>query len=394
MGITSVKPSIILGVTVADSWILLDGFPQRLVAEGWNVHLVSNPGPRLDAYAGVPGIEIHPIPMEREISPLRDLRSLREWIAIMRNIKPDVVSVGTPKAGLLGMLSASYASKAKRVYVLRGLRLETVKGIKRSLLKLVEKLTMHCAEEIVAVSESLRKLVISMGLVRASKIRVIGLGSSNGIETSNFSKKNYSQKTLDNLRHHLNLSSKLPVIGFVGRLNVDKGIETLIDATLELFSKEVYFQLLVVGAVDSDYSSHSLEQFSKLHQVTFTGKVDSTGPYYQLMDLLVLPTFREGFPNVVLEAQASGVPVITTFATGAIDSVIDNVTGSLVEPGNSELLAHKLAQFLNGSTQFKPEKCISWSKQFERKILQQKQVKFYRELLSKESNVVRGNNEG
>lgn len=380
MGITSVKPSILLGVTVSDSWILLDGFPQRLVADGWNVHLVSNPGPRLDDYAGVEGIHIHPIPMEREISPLRDLRSLREWIALMRNIKPDVVSVGTPKAGLLGMLSARFSSKAKRVYVLRGLRLETVTGIKRLLLTVIEKLTMLCAEEVISVSESLRTLVISMGLVRSSKIRVVGPGSSNGIDTSRFSKINYSQETLDKLRHHLNLSPKIPVIGFVGRLNVDKGIETLIDATNELFSKEVNFQLLIVGAVDSDFSSHSLEQFSKHNQVTFTGTVDSTGPYYQLMDLLVLPTFREGFPNVVLEAQASGLPVITTFATGAVDSVLDNVTGNLVEPGNSEQLAQKILLFLNGNTQFTPEKCIAWSKQFERKIIHQKQIEFYQSL--------------
>lgn len=380
MGITSVKPSILLGVTVADSWILLDGFPQRLVADGWIVHLVSNPGPRLEAYSGVEGIHIHPIPMEREVSPLRDLRSLGKWIALMRNIKPDVVSVGTPKAGLLGMLSARFSSNAKRVYVLRGLRLETVTGIKRSLLTVIEKLTMLCAEEVISVSESLRKLVISMGLVRSSKIRVIGPGSSNGIDTSRFSKINYSQETLDNLRHHLNLSPILPVIGFVGRLNIDKGIETLIDATLELFSKEVYFQLLIVGAVDSDFSSHSLEQFSEHNQVIFTGKVDSTGPYYQLMDLLVLPTFREGFPNVVLEAQASGLPVITTFATGAVDSVLDNVTGNLVEPGNSEQLAQKILLFLNGNTQFTPEKCTAWSKQFERKKIHQKQIEFYQSL--------------
>ena len=387
------KPRILLGVTVDDSWILLDGFPERLVEAGWIVHLVSSPGPRLEEYASMPGIEVHDIPMNREMSPLQDLRSLAKWISLMRNVKLDVVSVGTPKAGLLGMLSARLVSNAKRVYILRGLRLETETGIKRSLLSFIEQLTMNCAEVIVSVSESLQKLVISMGLVQASKIRVIGLGSSNGVETSKFSKKNYNNQSLENLKQQLNLTSELPIIGFVGRLNTDKGLETLLEATLQLFSQKVFFQLLIVGARESDFSSHSLEHVSKLPQVTFTGKVDFTGPYYQLMDILVLPTFREGFPNVVLEAQASGVPVVTTFATGAIDSILNEVTGCLIEPGDAEQLARKLEIFIKGSAQYSPDECISWSKKFERKIIQKQQLDFYNELILSKSNVVWGNNE-
>ena len=122
---TSGKPRIVLGVTVDLSLRLMAGFPQYLAERGWDVHVVSSPGARLDALAGVDGVTVHALTMAREPSPVSDLRSLIAWMRLLRRLRPDVVSVGTPKAGLLGGIAARLTRVPGRVYMLRGLRLET-----------------------------------------------------------------------------------------------------------------------------------------------------------------------------------------------------------------------------------------------------------------------------
>ena len=380
MGITSVKPSILLGVTVADSWILLDGLPQRLVADGWNVHLVSNPGPRLGAYAGVEGIHIHPIPMEREISPLRDLRSLREWLTLTRNIKPDVGSVGPPKASLMGVISATLASKAKRVYHLRGLRLETARGLQKTILWMVERLTMSLAHTVLAVSESLRKEVIQDHLVPSRKVIVLGPGSSNGVDLARFSPSASLSSPAEEEIHSLELTPNIPVLGFVGRLTTDKGVEVLFDALRQLDEEGCSYQLLVVGAREGS-GSDAFAGTSLGSRIHFTGPLSDVAPVFRRMDVLILPTLREGFPNVCLEAQASGKPVITTTATGAIDSVEDDVTGLLVPPADAPALAGAIRRVLSGEKTFSERDILAFAARFDRQLIQQLNAAFYRELV-------------
>ncbi|MEE6388553.1 glycosyltransferase family 4 protein [Microbacterium paraoxydans] len=332
----AVPARILIGVTADVSVGLLAGLPQTLAAAGWDVHVVSSPGERLDALSAAPGVTVHPLPMAREIDLRRDVRGLREWMRLIRRIRPDVVFVGTPKAALLGITAARILGVRTRVYHLRGLRLETATGTMRRILTMMERLTIRLSTRTLAVSPSLRDRVLALGLARAPRVVVLGRGSSNGVDVERFTPDTRAAD-VDSL------DPQVPVIGFVGRLNHDKGLEVLADACRLLDEEGVVHQLLIVGGVDGA----ELTAFAQLRRAPIVlGAVADTSGYYPLMRALCLPTLREGFPNVVLEASATAVAVVTTDATGAVDSVIPERTGLIVPAGDAAELAVALRRVL------------------------------------------------
>jgi len=327
---------ILIGVTADVSVGLLSGLPQRLAADGWDVHVASSPGQRLEALGAEQGVTVHPLAMAREIDVARDLRGLRDWMGLIRRVRPDVVFVGTPKAGLLGITAARLVGVRTRVYHLRGLRLETASGVMRRVLASMERLTIRLSTKTLAVSPSLRQQVVSLGLASESRVTVLGHGSSNGVDVERFA-PGRPVAEVDGL------IPGVPVIGFVGRLNHDKGLEVLAEACRLLDDERVDYQLLIVGGVDGA----ELTPFSRLRRPPIVlGAVDDTSMYYPLMRALCLPTLREGFPNVVLEAGATGIAVVTTDATGAVDSVIPERTGLLVPAGDAGELAVALRRVI------------------------------------------------
>jgi glycosyltransferase involved in cell wall biosynthesis len=320
---------ILIGVTADVSVGLLSGLPQKLAADGWEVHVASSPGERLEALGSEPGVTVHPLPMAREIDVARDIRGLRDWMRLIRHLRPDAVFVGTPKAGLLGITAARLLGVRTRVYHLRGLRLETAAGTTRRVLTIMERLTIRLATKTLAVSPSLRQRVVSLGLASESRVTVRGHGSSNGVDVDRFAPGNAAARVEG-------LLPDVPVIGFVGRLNHDKGLEVLAEACRILDDERVEYQLLIVGGIDGA----ELDSFSLLRRAPIVlGAVADTSMYYPLMRALCLPTLREGFPNVVLEAGATGIAVVTTDATGAVDSVIPERTGLMVPAGDAQQLA-------------------------------------------------------
>lgn len=347
---SSQTPTLLLGVTTPTSFLLLDGLPQYLAAQGWQVHLVSSHGQAPVEMTGVPGVERHEIPMRREPAPAWDVLALLRWVVLVAQIRPSVLSSGTPKAGLLGLLAGWFLRVPRRIYHLRGLRLETETGLRLQLFKQLEKLTCFCATDVLAVSPSLRDRVISLGLAPSVKVSVLGDGSSNGVDTLRFRPNSMSDGQKIALAAGLGLAPNTPTIGYVGRLNADKGLNVLAESSAILHRRGFDHQLLIVGEVDGGFSDPwaATDQLKKVSPVV-TGFVGDTAPYYQLMDVFCLPTFREGFPNVVLEAGASGCPTVTTTATGAKDSVVDGVTGRLVAAGDAAGLADALMETLRGT---------------------------------------------
>ncbi|MBK5238833.1 MAG: glycosyltransferase family 4 protein [Actinomycetales bacterium] len=342
------QPRILLGVTSDASIRLMEGFPQHLAACGWDVHVVCAAGPLLDKLELEPQVTTHALAMSREPAPFADLRSLFAWILLLRKVRPDVLSVGTPKAGLLGGLAGVFSRVPRRVYLLRGLRLETVTGAKRILLKLLERVAMGSAHSVISVSSSLRDEVIKLGIVSKDKIVVLGAGSSNGVDLDAFDSSAFSPAEVQRITSQLALGEGVPVIGFVGRLTTDKGLDILASAREILAERGIDHQLLVVGRVEmATGDADAVRLGTAGRPVLQTGHVADPAIYYQLMDVLCLPTRREGFPNVVLEASAAGVPSVTTNATGAIDSVVDGVTGVVVEVGDARALAEGLSTVLS-----------------------------------------------
>lgn len=340
------RPSIILAVTIADSVKLLGGLPKYLAKKGWEVHLVSSPGARLEAYAGS-SVQIHPIAMERRPSPLRDLQALLAWIRLIRKLKPHAVSAGTPKASLLGLMAARLTGVPVRIYTLRGLRLETLKGIPRALQGLAELVTSSLATQVIAVSQSLRSKYLELGLTSSKKIRVLGHGSSHGVDTQRF--KPLSESKREALRQEIRLPKDVPVLGFVGRFSEDKGAGVLLETRKHLLREEIDHVFLIVGYVED---SHKIfEELCHLGRgVRFIENALDSSPFFSLMDVLLLPTKREGFPNVVLEAAISGVPTIATKVTGAIDSVLHNATGIICEPNEPVKFSETVEDLLRNTS--------------------------------------------
>jgi glycosyltransferase involved in cell wall biosynthesis len=293
------------------------------------------------------GVQFFPVPMAREISPFQDLRSLIRIFFLLRRLRPAATNFSTPKAGLLGTIAAALARVPCRIYTLRGLRLETAAGIKRRLLWVSEWLACRSSHVTVCISESLRKQAAHLGLVEASRTRVFGNGSSNGIDAAHFART--SPGAVDGLKSALGIPPNAPVIGFVGRLVRDKGIPELVDAFRQLSPSRPELRLLLVGDFEEgDPVPGEVRRYIEAEpRIVHAGFVSNVAPYYAIMDVFAFPTHREGFGGASLEAQASGVPVVASRATGVVDSVIDNETGLLVPVGDANALSAGICRLLD-----------------------------------------------
>lgn len=330
------------------AWALLRGQLAHLRERGYEVHLITSPGPQLDAAAEREGVIPHAVPMSREIAPLADLGSLLRLLAVLRSIRPDIMNVGTPKAGLLGGVASALLRVPRRVYVLRGLRLETATGWRRRLLWTTERLACLCAQRVVCVSPSLRDSAIALGLVGPRKAVVLGGGSSNGVDTARFAPSPALLERARVLRSDLAIREGAPVIGFVGRFTRDKGIAELAEAFARLRRRFPEARLLLLGDYEEGdpVPEAARAVLDRDPNVVRPGFVSDPAPYYHLCDVLALPTYREGFPNAALEAAATGKPIVATDATGARDAVVHGETGLVVPVRDADALAEALEQLL------------------------------------------------
>ncbi len=334
---------LVIGVTSDQTCLVLHARVRAFQQAGYEVILVCSPGRFLNQLVEVSGVDAYPLPMKRAISPLNDLRSLLAlWLLLLR-IRPYVVEFSTPKAGLLGSIASLLANVPCRIYLLRGLKLETAHGLKRRVLLLAERIAAACAHHILCNSESLKALAVQLRIAPAAKISVLADGSSSGVDLVRFCPGHSC------VRDALEIPRHAKVFGFAGRLTRDKGIAEFLLAFERLQHDAIPCYALLVGWFDEaeDELEDELKARLRNHpRIRLTGYVADTAPYYRAMDIFVLPTRREGFPNAILEAAATRLPVISSLCTGARDAVVPEVTGLLVEPGNVDALTDAMSKLL------------------------------------------------
>lgn len=288
------------------------------------------------------------VSITREISPFNDLRAIFKvyWYIKKNNITKVVGH--TPKGGMIAMIASFFAGISHRIYFRHGLVYETSTGLKRLILKSIDKLSGTIATKVVCVSESIKSISEKDKLNNPKKNIVLGLGTCNGIDTEKkYNPDNYEKADITNLRTQLLIDEKDFVIGFVGRLVKDKGIDELIRAWDIVEENYKNVKLLLVGPIElrDSISDYSKGKILENQSIVFTDFVLDAAPFYSLMDVFILPSYREGFPTVALEASSMKKPVLITKATGCIEAIKENETGIFItyEPND---IASKIIWYL------------------------------------------------
>lgn len=327
--------------------ILLKG-QHRFMSEYFEVIGVSSPGKELEEVKSDEEIEVIAIDMSRQMTPVKDMKSLWSTYRLLKKEKPQIVHTHTPKAGIVGMLAARMAGIPHRLHTVAGLPLMEATGTKRKILEFVEKLTYASATKVYPNSQGLFDYILEHNYTDKYKLKVIGNGSSNGIDTSYFSPDQVTeaQKTL--LKKELNIEDAHFVFVFVGRLVGDKGINELVKAFSYINKKEnsqSQSKLLLVGPLEQELDPlhpDTLREIENNPDIISVGFQKDVRPYFAISDVLAFPSYREGFPNVVMQAGAMGLPSIVSDINGCNEIIIEDQNGVIVPVKNSEKLGEAM----------------------------------------------------
>lgn len=336
--------------TVAQTLRFLGGYGVELTRAGCTVMAVANGDEHLDHVCRQEGMLGMRLPMQRRIAPLSDLRAIAKLVGVFLHWKPQIVHAHTPKGGLVGMLAAWIAGVPIRIYHIHGLPLETARGLSSWLLWFSERATVAAATQILCVSSSAADAVARAGIATRDRITVPANGSIAGVDSAvRFNPDTLPQARAEEVRRRFGIPDGAVVLGYVGRLVRDKGIPELVEAWQEVRREHEAVHLLVVGMFESRDPvpadvRKTLEGDPRIHLV---GEDWSPTAYYAAMDIVVLPSLREGFPTVPLEAAAMKKPVVATRVTGCVDAVLDEVTGLLVPPQDSRALTAAIKRYLS-----------------------------------------------
>jgi glycosyltransferase involved in cell wall biosynthesis len=326
----------------------LEGQPGVMRARGYETWAISSPGEELDTFGTRESVGVRAIEMTRRITPLRDVVALARLVRELRTIAPDIVHAHTPKGGLLGMIAGTLARVPVRIYHMRGLPMMTARGPKRALLKATERVSCALATRVLCVSHSLREVAAEEHLCSPSRVEVLLGGSGNGVDARGRFDVEAHRSERAAARRELGIDDGVLVVGFVGRIVREKGIVELIEAWSEIEARWPSARLVLVGPFEAqdpvpDAIAARIRAGGSIVHVEFTRKV---APLYAAMDLVVLPTWREGFPNVPLEAAAMELPVVATRIPGCVDAVADGETGTLVPARDRDALGRAIARYL------------------------------------------------
>lgn len=328
------KKKIIRAATISESLGFLKG-QLRFLSNHYEVVAIGSGAERLKQVEEEEGVHTVEVPMERKISLWKDVRSLLRLVRLFREERPHIVHSMTPKAGLLCMIAARITGVPIRVHTFTGLLFPTATGIKRRILIATDRITCWCATHIIPEGEGVKKDLIVHGITR-KPIAVVGNGNVNGIDLAFFDSQLYTPDFISAQRASIGLTDDDFVFIFVGRLVKDKGLNELIAAFRKI--ENPHAKLLLVGRYEPDLDpleTETMEEIKSNPDIVEVGWQTDVRPWLALSDTFILPSYREGFPNVVLQAGAMGLPSIVTDINGSNEIIIDGENG-LIIPGRDE----------------------------------------------------------
>jgi len=334
---------------------LLKGQLRFMSENGYEVVGVSSSGQALQETTDQEGIRTVAVNMSRKITPFHDLKSLLQLIQLIKKEKAQIVHTHTPKAGLLGMLAARIAGVPIRLHTVAGLPLMEATGVKRKVLDFVEKLTYACATKVYPNSKGLYDFIRGHHYTTVNKLKVIGQGSSNGIDTAYFSPDQVSETQKETLRKELNLQPEDFVFIFVGRMVGDKGINELVDAFQNSKSKFQNSKLILVGPFETELDPlqpQTLKEIETNPNILFVGFQKDVRPYFAISHALVFPSYREGFPNVVMQAGAMGLPSIVSDINGCNEIIIEGKNGTIIPVKNSDAISEAMQKMIDDKSYY------------------------------------------
>lgn len=321
--------------------VLLQG-QLKMMSEHYEVVAVSSPGKDLEVVAQREGVRTVVVPMERHISPLKDLVSLFKLIWLFLKEKPDIVHSLTPKAGLLSMMAAWICRVPVRIHTFTGLVFPSVTGWKRKVVMFTDRLTCFCANYInpegVGVKRNMEEFHIT-----SKPLHIIGNGNVNGIDLSYFSR---SEEVMAAAQPYLDANSF--TFCFVGRMVRDKGINELVSAFCRLYEQNKSLRMILVGPFEDNLDPvlpETKEQILQHPGIQFMDWQDDIRPFLAVSDVFVFPSYREGFPNVVIQAGAMGLPCIVTDINGCNEIIIDGQNGVIIPAKDESALYDAMLDF-------------------------------------------------
>ena len=306
--------------------------------------VVNTTNPALLEDLGV-SARLRPLPIERAIAPLCDLRCLASLVRLMRTERFDLVHSMTPKAGLLAMIAARIARVPVRIHTFTGQVWATRTGIARAALRSLDKMLARTATFVLADSQSQRAFLASEGVVSASKIAVLANGSVSGVDATRFRPDPVRRRVI---RESLGIPMTDVVLLFVGRINRDKGVMDLARAFAILADRRADIRVLVVGP-DEEGLTRAIHDVCSRHlaRLHFCAYTNAPEDFMTASDILCLPSYREGFGTVIIEAAAAGLPAVASRIYGLVDAVVDGETGLLHEPADFDGLAGQLERLIS-----------------------------------------------
>ena len=315
----------------------------------------------LDALQASENIRTVAVDMTRKITPFKDLVSVYKLYKLFRKEKPLIVHSHTPKAGTLSMIAAKFAGVPHRLHTIAGLPLLEATGLKRLILNTVEKITYSFATKIYPNSFGLQDIILEQKFTTKNKLKVIANGSSNGIDTQIFNPELFNNEEKNNvLKTELNISENDFVFIFVGRLVADKGIKELLEAFNNISKTHKAVKLILVGGFETELDPLDQETLNIKDtnaQIISTGWATDVRPYLGISDILVFPSYREGFPNVVMQSGAMGLPAIVSNINGCNEIIIEGENGTIVPVKNASILLDRMLKVYNKDLHYNKTTC-------------------------------------